>query len=158
MKTEPGEVGAEARLRTGDAQVRHHRQAEPAADGRAVDGPHDRLLGAVEPHSLDVEVPRLAGLGALHQRVLDVVAAAELGARAERRALRRQHDGAAGRVLVERLAGVRDLPDQLDVEEIVRRPPDLDGGHHVFQLDGDILERAHVRFLDKLLCQHHSAR
>ena len=133
MEAEPGEVGAEARLGAGDAQVRHQRQAEAAADRRAVNGADDGLGGAVQAYGLDVEVAGLAGLGFLHQHVLHVGAVAELGAGAERGALRRQHDGAAGVVLVERLAGVGDLADQLDVEEVVRRPADLDGRHHVLR-------------------------
>ena len=144
MEAEPREVGREARLRAGDAQVRHQRQAEPAADRRAVDGADDRLGGAEEAHRLDVEVARLPRLGLLDQHVLHVGAVAELGAGAEGGALGRQHDGAAGVVLVERLAGVGDLADQLDVEEVVRRPPDLDGRHHVGEIDADVLERAHV--------------
>ena len=43
MEAEPREVRAEARLRTGDAEVRHHREPEPAADRRAMDRADDRL-------------------------------------------------------------------------------------------------------------------
>jgi GNAT superfamily N-acetyltransferase len=46
-------------------------------------------------------MPGLAGLRFLDQHVLHVGPVTELGAGAERRALRRQHDGAAGRVVVE---------------------------------------------------------
>src|SRR3954469_5682508 len=41
-------------------------------------------------------------------------------------ALRRQHHGAPGRIGIRRFEGGGDLLDQGDVEEIVRRPLDLD--------------------------------
>ena len=100
MEAEPREVGGEARLRAGDAQIRHQRQAEAAADRRPVDGADDGLGGAEEAHGLDVEVPRLSRLRFLDEDILHVGAVAELGAGTERGALRRQHDGAARVVLV----------------------------------------------------------
>src|SRR5215475_4332122 len=98
MKTEPGEVRAEARLRTGDAEIRHHREPEPAADRRTMNRADDRLLGAEQPHRLDVEMadPALrqlfVGPAAIRR---EAAAVAEIGAGAERLALRCQHHRAA---------------------------------------------------------------
>ena len=52
----------------------------------------------------------------------------EIGAGAERAALGGEHDRAAGGVGVEPLECGADLGDQRGVEEIVRRPADLDRG------------------------------
>ena len=148
MKSEPREVGGEACLRARHAQVGHQRQAESTADRRAMNGTHDRLGGTEQAHRLDVEMSGLAGLRFLDQHVLHVGAVAQLGAGAEGRALSGQHDGAALVVLVEGLAGISDLADQVDVEEVVRWAADLDGRHHILvEIDADVLERTHTRFL-----------
>src|SRR5262249_56034659 len=83
----------------------------------------------------------LAGPAALR---VERAAVAEIGAGAERLALRRQHGGAATVVLVERLEGAGDLVDESDVEKIVGRPPDLDQGDEARPFDRDVLERTHV--------------
>ena len=56
MKAELGEVGGEARLGAGDAEIRRHRKAQPAADRGAMHGGDDRLLVAEDAHRLDVEM------------------------------------------------------------------------------------------------------
>ena len=56
----------------------------------------------------------------------------EIGAGAERLALGAEHVGADLVVLVERLEGIGDLVDQRIVEEIVRRPLDLDDADMTF--------------------------
>ena len=120
-------LARKARLRTGDAEIGDHRQAKPAADRRAVDRGDDRLLGAEQPVAFDIERlhagHRLARAAAFF---VERRAVAEIGAGAERLALRRQHDGADVDVLVEGFEGAGDVLDQRNVEEIIGRPPDLD--------------------------------
>jgi hypothetical protein len=81
-------------------------------------------------------------------------AVAEIGAGAERLALRRKHDGPAATVLIKRIERAGDLVDERDVEEIVGRPPQLDEGDEAGFLDPDILERAHegLFLLSRALC------
>ena len=55
MEAELGEVGGEARLGAGDAEVRRYRKPEAAADGGAVHGRDDRLLGAEDAHRVQIE-------------------------------------------------------------------------------------------------------
>jgi hypothetical protein len=62
----------------------------------------------------------------------------EIGAGAERLALRGQDRSADLDVAVEFLERVRDLVDQRDVEEIQGRPPDLDQPDMAVGLDADI--------------------
>ena len=142
MKSEPGEVGGEPRLRAGDAEVRHHRQAQAAADRGAVHRRDDRLFGAEQPVALDIKMR-----GARPRSAQDVaavaIAVAEIGAGAKRLALRGQHQRAATGVVVERFERGGDFADQRDVEKIIRRPSDLDQRDVAGFLDADILERAH---------------
>ena len=121
METEPREVGAEAALAAGDAEIRHAGEAEPAADRRPLHRGDDRLLRAEQPDRLLVQMP--TGAFVAH------VAAGEVGAGAEGLALRRQHQGAHRGVGIRRLEGGGDLLDQGDVEEVVGRALDLDRGH-----------------------------
>src|SRR5262249_44572178 len=159
MEAEPGEVGAEARLRAGDAEVGHQREPQPAADGRAVNGADDRLARAEETDRLHVEMSgRLDRLARPPAFGVEGAAVAEIGACAERLALRRQHHGAATAILIERLERVGDLPDQGDVEEIVRRPPDLDEGDEARFVHDDILERSHLTFLPFAYARASSSR
>src|ERR1700734_282638 len=55
MEAQPVEIGREARFWRGDAKIRHQRQAEAAADSRPLDGGHDRLGAAEQPHRLLIE-------------------------------------------------------------------------------------------------------
>ena len=131
---------------------RRHRQAEPAADRGAMDGGDDRLLVAKDPHRLDVEmVDRAEVVGGI--AVCDLGGArllllprrvVEIGAGAERLALRRKHRAADLDVAVELLQRVRDLVDQRDVEEVQRRPADFDGADMADLLDADIRVGGHV--------------
>ena len=132
MEAEPREVGGEARLRCGDAEVRHQGEAQAAADRRALDRADAGLLRAEQAGRLLVKV--FAALGRAGLRTVG-----EIGAGAERLALRAQHVGADVVVLVERLEGIGDLVDQGIVEEIVRRPLDLDHADMTFVRDADIL-------------------
>ena len=150
MEAEPGEIGGKARLRAGHAEVRHHGKPEPAADRRAMHRRDDRLFGAEQPVALEIKM--LHGLLAVELArplafVVERRTIAEIGAGAERLALRCQHHRAAIDVLIERLERAGDFLDQRDVEKIIRRPPDLDQRHVAGLLDGDILERTHAIFL-----------
>ena len=146
-------VAARTRSARSPRTVCDHREAEPAADGRALHGGDNRLLGAVQPVAFDIEVEDRLVLVELGRAVCVVArAAAEIGAGAEGLALRGEYDGAAVRVVVQGLAGGGDFLDQGHVEEVVRRPPDLDKRDVTGFLDADILERAH----DRLSCSFHS--
>jgi hypothetical protein len=57
------------------------------------------------------------------------VFAAEIGAGAEVLARGAEHDDAAGRIVVEGPVRVGERSDHRNVEEIVRRSPQLDRGH-----------------------------
>ena len=143
MKAEPGEIGAEARLGAGHAEIGDHRQPQPAADRSAVDRRDDRLFGAKQPVALDIEV---ATPGDVRRGVRPrgrASAVAEIGAGAERFSLRGQHEGTAIGVLIECLEGGGDFPDQLYVEKVIRRPSDLHQRHMAGFLDADILEGTH---------------
>ena len=132
MEAEPREVGGEAAFGAGDAEVGHHREAQPAADRRALDRAHARLLGAEQAGRLLVEM--LAAFGRAGLRPVG-----EIGAGAERLALGAQHVGADVAVAVESLEGIGDLVDQRIVEEVVRRPLDLDDPDMTLAADADIL-------------------
>src|SRR5262245_6308335 len=151
MEAESREVGAEARRRTGDAEVRHQREPEAAADSSAVNRRDDRLACAKQADRLDIEMPggSLRRLARHAPRAIERAAVAEIGAGAERLALRGKHHGAAGVVLVERLQRAGDLADQRDVEEVVGRPADLDERHQARRLDRGILEPAHLTSLHR---------
>ncbi len=147
MKSELGEVGGKTRLGTGDAEICRYREAQAAADGRAMHGRHDRLLVAEDAHRLDVEVvdrqvgSRVvlrAGFLFLPCRI------GEIGAGAERLALRGKNRRADFDVAIEFLQCVRDLVDQVDVEEVQRRPLDFDHADVADLLDADVREFAHV--------------
>ena len=132
MEAEPREVGGEAAFGAGDAEVGHQGEAEPAADRRALDRADAGLLGAEQAGRLLVEM--LAAFGRAGLRPVG-----EIGAGAERLALGAQHVGADVAVAVERLEGIGDLVDQRIVEEVVRRPLDLDDPDMTFAADADIL-------------------
>ncbi len=142
MKAEPGEVGGEARLPAGHAQVGRHRQAEPAANRGAVDGGDDRLLGTEQSHALGVK-RRRPGSRPSCRFSAGAAVAGEIGAGAKSLALRGENQRAAIGLGVERLEGVGDLLDQRDVEIVVRRASELDQRHVARFLHGDIFERPH---------------
>ncbi|MHC2423754.1 hypothetical protein ACVIST_000499 [Bradyrhizobium elkanii] len=106
----------------------------------------DRLLVAEDAHRLNVEmVDRQVGgriaLGALFLLLAGRIA--EIGAGAERLALRRQHRGADLDIVVELLQRVGDLVDQRDVEEIQRRLSDFDQADMAVGFDADISVLGH---------------
>ena len=139
MKTEAREIGAEARLRTGHAEVGHHRKPKAAADSGAVYCRDDRLFGAEQAVALDIQWrdtrSRLVGAGTLR---LERRAVAVIGPSTERFALRRQYDRTNVAVSVEALESVSDVLDQRDIKEVVRRPPDLDQSDMAGFFDADI--------------------
>ena len=110
----------------------------------------DWLLGAEQADRLLVEMPA----GAAARRLLHrpgIRSLREIGAGAERAALRRQHDRAAGRVGVEPLEGFANLGDQQAVKKIMRRPAHLDRRHDAVEADADFLEPAVIGHLGLLL-------
>ncbi len=112
-------------------------------------------IGFSEPEQTDrlyIKVSdRLRLLAGPLPRAVERAAVAEIRARAERLALRCQHDGAAAGVLVERLERVGDLADQRDVEEIVAAAAGSRSGDEARCLDADVLERTHLTFLSLYL-------
>ena len=148
VKAEFGEIRGEPRLGAGDAEIRRHREPEAAADGRAMDGGDDRLPGAEDPHGLDIEMADLAEarcrIGFLARLLRLPRRIVEIGAGAERLALRGENRGADFDVAIEFLQRVGDLVDQRDVEEIQRRPPDFDQADVADFFDADVCEVAHI--------------
>ena len=145
MESELGEIGGEAGFGAGDAEIGGHRKAEAAADGRALHSGDDRLPGAEDSHRLDIEVidlaeavGRVAAVGFLAAGIV------EIGAGAERLALRRQHHRANVDVVVELVERIGDLVDEGDIEEVQRRALDFDGDDMAGLLDADIGEFAHA--------------
>jgi hypothetical protein len=109
-------------------------------------GGDDRLLGAEQPHGFLVEV--VGRLAADRRALLLAFRIVEIGAGAERFALGAENHRADAVVLVELLHRRRDLLDQLHVEEVVRRPLDLDLADEVRGLgDADILVSGHANSL-----------
>jgi hypothetical protein len=132
VEAELDEVGGEAGVRRGDAEVGHHRQAEARADGRALHGGDDRLLRREQPHGLLVErIDRAQAAGAF--------AAHQVGAGAEVLALGLQHRAAQLDLGVDRVERVGEIAHELHGDVVVRRPVDRHhrhvavGGHpHMF--------------------------
>ena len=126
MEAEPVEIGAEPRLAAGDAEIGHQREAEPAADRRAVDRADDRLFRCGtggSPPCRDACRRRCAPIPAPCRYPS---ASRNRRRRRNERPSAREHDRAAGRVGVDPLEGLADLGDQRRVEEIIRRPADFD--------------------------------
>src|SRR6516165_1954916 len=91
-----------------------------------MDGGDDRLLVAEDAHLL--LLARWIG---------------EIGAGAERLALRREHGAADLDVAIELLQRIRDLVDQGDVEEIERRLSYFYQADMIVLLDADVSELCH---------------
>src|SRR6185295_15447284 len=134
MEAQAVEIGAEARLRAGHPEVGHQRESEAAADRGAVHRGDDRLARAKQAHRFLVKV--LAG--AL-RRGPGRRAVREIGAGAERLAFGGEHDRAALRVAIEGIESVADLCDEGIVEEIVRRPADLDRPDPILPFDAHVI-------------------
>src|SRR5579885_1885702 len=146
VKAEPVEIGAEPGLVAGHPEIGHQRQAEPAADRGPVNRTDDRLAGAEQPARLLVEVP--AGAAArrfLHRAGIHPLG--EIGAGAKRTPFGGEHDRPAGIVGVEPLERLADLGDQLAVEEIMRRPAQLNRCDKPVEGHADILEPAVIAHL-----------
>src|SRR6185436_9749200 len=146
MEPELREVRAEARLRTGDAEIGNERKAEATTNRGAVDCSHDRLAGPKQADRFEIEmlgctVARTPRNGAVGRKR---AAVAEIRAGAERFTLRRQNDRAAIRVVVELLERVGQRLDQLHVEEIVRRAPDLHGCDEIHDIQSQFPARLHA--------------
>jgi hypothetical protein len=106
MKAEPCEVGGKPRFGARHPKIGHHRQAQPAADGGAVNGSDDRLLGTEQPVAFDIKM-RCAWGRSAQQRAAVAVIVAEIGAGAEGLALRSQHQSAATGVRIKRLISTK---------------------------------------------------
>src|SRR5690606_35264381 len=135
MDAELDEVGAEARVRTGDAEVRKHGKTEAAADRRALDRSDHRLLVREQPDGLLVQRIAPARRRTVQHRGL---APSEVGAGAKRLALRAEqyHASFGGRVDVAQR--IRKVADQRMVEEVVRWTLDLQRHDMVLQAGGDV--------------------
>ena len=147
MKAEFCEIGGEPRLRAGDAKIRGNRKPQAAADRGAVDGGDDRLLVAEDAHRLDVEMVDLAQAGSrvgffarlllLPRRIV------EIGAGAERLALRGKDRRADFDIAVEFLQRIGNLVDQRDIEEVQRGLADFDQPDVTVLVDADVGIFAH---------------
>ena len=134
MKAQPGEVGGKPRFRAGDAEIRHHREADAGADRGAMHGGDDRLAGAPQPLRFLVQMP--AALCRAGNAI--GASAAEIGAGAEMLALGAQHDRADVRGAVIDFQRVGDLRHHVGVDEIVRAAPHLDRCDVAGHIDGDV--------------------
>src|SRR5947208_3532244 len=109
VEPELGEVGAEPRVRPGDAEVRGAGQTETTADGRAL-------------HRCDHRQGRLEqtdGLGVQTSgTTIAAAVATEVGAGAEVLALCGKDDGSGARLGGEVRVEVRDSPDHGEIEEV----------------------------------------
>ena len=122
MEAELGEVGGEAGLRRGDAEVGGQGHAEATADRRALHGGDDRQRLLEQALGLVVQVAAVVGrVGRAGRR---------RGSWHRRRSACPRRTARWPGVVARRqlLAGVGDLGDQRLVEEVVRRPMDLDLG------------------------------
>ena len=117
VEAEPGEVAAEAGLGRGDAEVGREREAEPAADGRALHRGDDRLAVREDAGGL-----RRRGGPVLSRRSLPLRSAPAQKFLPSEQSTRARHSG----VVVEAEDGVGERGDDLEVEPVVRRPVDLD--------------------------------
>src|SRR4051794_17091370 len=150
MKSEPREVRREPRLRTGDAEVRHHRKAKPATHRRAMDRADDRLLGTEEAHGLHVE--RLHGVRLFTRPLAGLVerrAIAEIRAGAEGFTLGGEYDRSAFRVGIEFFERTGDLVDERQIEEIIRGVANFDGDDVAREVHADVLILSHVTIPSK---------
>src|SRR3954451_22431395 len=132
MEAELGEVGAEPRVRSGNAEVRRAGEPETASDGCSLHRRDDGQRRLEQPDRLGVQLPWSTAGAAI---------AAEVGARAEVLALRAEHDDPGVSVASEMRVEVCDPPDHRQVEEVVGRATELHGRDTVF--DG----RAHTVLL-----------
>ena len=55
VKAQSCEIGAEARLRTGHAEVSHHRKSKPTTNGRPMYRRDNWLFGTKQPVALDIK-------------------------------------------------------------------------------------------------------
>jgi hypothetical protein len=119
---EPHLAGRELRRLPGDRDVAGGDQAEPAADGRALDHHHDGLRAVVDraQHQLErarvgAVLPLVVAGGALHP--------VQVGPGREALAGTRQHDRPHRLVLAQILEGLRQSGDQRLVERVVELRP-----------------------------------
>ena len=143
MEAEAGEVGGETGLGGGHAEVGGEGESETPADRGALHGRHDRGLRLEQAHRLLVEMPaaRAAGWGLGGGGILTGGGTAELGARTKRPALGGEDDGAHARLVVEGVVSIGEGADEGDIEEVVGRPVNLDGGDVAVEIDRDISGR-----------------
>ena len=151
MKAEPGEIGREARLGAGDAEVGRDRKTQTATNGGALDGSDDRLLVAEDTHGLNVEmvdrakiVGRIALAFLLALFLLLARRITEIGAGTKCSALRGKHGAADFDIAIEFFQRVGDLVDQGNVEEVQRRAPDFDQADMAMLFDTNIFTVAHM--------------
>ncbi len=143
MNAELREVRGETRFGRHDAKVRHEREAETAADRRPLNRADHRLLATEQTNGLAIQLaggvaePFLCKLRASRPVA---PTASEVRPRTERFALGRQYDGPALRVFVHCGKCIGDLADQTEVEEVVRRTLNLDGGDVTVERHADVGE------------------
>ena len=126
MDADLDEVRGETSVCGCHPEVRHQRESEASANRGVLERGDDGLLTSEQPHSLDVQrifTSARRRLAALR------IAIRKVRARAERLALGTEHQGAALGLIVERLEGVGEIANQIEVEEIVGRPVNLELGY-----------------------------
>ena len=118
--TQCAEVGREARLLAGHAEIRHQRQAQPGANGAAVHRCDDGFFGARQTLRFVIQVARL-GSGFL-ARCFIRHALAQICTRAKMFACRSQHHSPHVVVLIQALQRRGEVAYQFDIQKIIRRP------------------------------------
>jgi hypothetical protein len=132
VKAQLGKVGAEPARGRRHPKVSRHRQPAATADGRPLHRGHHRERRREQPQCIAVQ----------HGDVLMTIAP-EVESGTEILALGREDDDPAPPCIGQRFVGVRQLADQLRIEEVVGRSAQADDGDVVSLLgNADI---AHVR-------------
>jgi len=114
-------------------EIGHQGEAEARAHRRALDRRHDRLLGREQAHRLLVE-----RIDPRHARAADAGGRGQIRPGAERLAGGAQNADAQGLVGVDIVQGVGQVAHQLDADEIIRRPINLQQGHMPLNASGNL--------------------
>ena len=142
VEAEAGEVGGEARLGGGHAEVGGKGEAEATTDGVTLHGRNDRRLGLEQAYGFLVEVAAAgAALGLRSLGLLRGGGSGELGPGTEGAALGGEDDGAHVRFIIEGVVRAGDGADEGDIEVVVGRAVNLDGGNVAVDVDRDISGR-----------------
>lgn len=129
------EVRRQPRLLARDAKVRDKGKAKPGANGTAVNSSDDGLARLYETLCLVIKMPRTRDL--LLTRGFVVEALPDVRPGAEVLTSGGKHDAATVGLLIQGFERRRQVGNKIDVEEVVGRPPDLNGCYISVDADAD---------------------